>query len=115
MCIFLIPLSFVIHKMKQKVARMTKLFLKEGGGNEELTAKLFANFMSQRVVQPFFPKDLETSQEKFGENALLTLTEAKKKSIKPGCAADLFRRHILAAGTSGPLTKDSHKVIVHLC
>ena len=41
--------NFLIQ-MKQKVARMTKLFLKEGGGKEEQTAKLLANFMSQRLV-----------------------------------------------------------------
>ena len=105
--------------MKQKVARMTKLFLKEGGGEEQQTAKLLANFMSQRVVQPFVPSKsaTKTPQEKFAENALKTLAAAKKKSMKPGCAADMLRRHILAAGTSGPLTEDSdsaNKVVMIL-
>ena len=62
------------------------------------------------MVQPFVPTTSMTPEQKFGANSLLTLTEAKKKSIKPGSPADMLRRNILAAGSSGPLTKNKHVI-----
>lgn len=90
--------------MRTKVARVTQAFLDEGGGNVDLTAKLYANFASQRSVQPFVPRQMVTPQQRFGENALATLSEAKKVNRKAGCAADMLRRSIIVAGSAGPLS-----------
>ena len=90
--------------MKRKVAAMTKALMAEGGGNQDVTAQIFANFTSQRVVQPFVKVSLDSPQIKFAKNALLTLKHARKLSLKPGSQADMFRRNILVAGACGPLS-----------
>ena len=91
--------------MKQKAKRVTDVFLQEGGGNEETTAQLFANFSAQRVVSPFQASSKNVApQQIFGENVLATLRKAREVSIKPGCPADMFRRAVLAAGAEGPLS-----------
>ena len=90
--------------MKRKVQRLTKVFMAEGGGNQEITSQLFANFTSQRVVKPFVKRSVDSPQTKFGENALMALKEARKISQKPGSQADMFRRNVLVAGACGPLS-----------
>ena len=84
----------------------------EGAGNEEMTAQLFANFTSQRVVKPFVKPSLDSPQTKFGVNALITLKEARKISQKPGSQADLFRRNVLVAGACGPLSANPVRLSV---
>ena len=91
-------------QMKSKIQKLTEVFLEAGGGNADATAQLFANFTSQRVIQPFVAREMETPQQRFGENALATLEEIKKTTRKAGCAADMIRRHILVAGSAGPLS-----------
>ena len=92
-------------QMKQKVKRLTDTFLHEGGGNQKLTAQLFANFSAQRVVSPFQASSLNVApQQIFGENALATLQKAKQISQKPGCPADMLRRAVIVAGAEGPIS-----------
>lgn len=92
--------------MKSKVARVTQVLFEEGKGNADVTAKLFANFVSQRVVSPFLAQESTTPQQRFADNVLKTLAKAKKVARKPGCPADMLRRNILAAGAAGPLTEE---------
>ena len=102
---------FPFVQMVGKVRRVTKAFFEEGGGNMEMTAKLLSNFTSQRLLKPFVsPTHKLTPQERFGENAIATLKAAKKSASKAGSPADILRRHIIAAGSAGPLTP--HKVCV---
>lgn len=99
--------------MRNKVSRVTRMLLHEGGGDAEMTARLFANFASQRVVKPFVKSTKESVQQQFGENVLATLSEAKKVTRKKGCPTDILRRHILVAGSPGPLSP--HPVSVVCC
>ena len=87
----------------------------EGAGNQEMTAQLFVNFTSQRVVKPFVKCSLDSPQAKFGVNALMTLKEARKNSQKPGSQADLFRRNVLVAGACGPLSANPVCLSYFLC
>ena len=90
--------------MQNKVERVTQVLFEEGNGNAEMTAQILANFTHQRVIKPFVRNETRTPQEIFGNNALATVVQAKKVSRKPGCQADMFRRQIIVAGASGPMS-----------
>ena len=48
--------------MKSKVGRLTQVLYEEGKGDVQETAKVFSNFVSQLVVQPFVAPTNKTVQ-----------------------------------------------------
>ena len=90
--------------MKRKVAKLKAVALNEGDGDVNTTAQVLANFLSQRVVSPFIRLPIETPRDNFATNVIATLKEAKKVSRKPGCPADMYRRAVISAGATGPMS-----------
>ena len=96
--------NFAFKQMKRKVSKLTAVALDEGDGDEDTTAQLIANFMSQRVVSPFVRLPTKTPRDNFAANAITTLKEARKVALKPGCPADMYRRAVISAGAHGPMS-----------
>ena len=92
--------------MKRHVARLTNCLFEEGGGKIDTTAQIFSNFVSQLAVKPFVESNNITPQHRFANNVLATLTQAKQVCRKPGSRADLFRRHVIVGGASGPVSTE---------
>ena len=100
--------------MKNKVANVTQALYEEGGGDEQKTAQVFSNFISQLAVKPFMSPTSETEQHKFGTNALATLAKTKECCRKPGSPADIFRRHVIVAGATGPLANKQVLILIFM-
>lgn len=92
--------------MKEKVIAMTRDFFDNGSGDQRQTAQLLANFLSQRAVTPFVSPALDTPRDRFGQNSLETLKQVRSQATKAGGPADMFRRAVIAAGGSGPLSQN---------
>ena len=90
--------------MRSKVTKLTQMFFDKGSGDQQQTAQLFANFISQRAVCPFVKPLIETPRDRFAENTLETLKKVRAQALKPGGSADMFRRAVIASGACGPLS-----------
>ena len=70
---------------------------------------LFLEFLQilfyNQVLRPFVKPAVDTTLQKFAENAVSTLKKTKEVSRKCGTAKDKFRRAIIISGSPGPLAK----------
>ena len=90
-------------QMQQKVDKLTKVLYEEGGGNKIETAQVLSNFVATRAVRPFVAVNAATPQETFGANVLSSLKKSKN-CFKAGSPVDKFRRHLIVAGATGPIS-----------